>query len=398
MRARERAEKSMERASENSPEMNQIVWRPTDQHLQRSRLMRFIREHGIDDYEAFLASSVEDPNWYWDAVVKHLELEWFRPYDLVLDLSGGLAWPKWFTGGEYNYVHDAVDKHASGPERDRIAIVWEGDGGDIRRLTFAEVAAETNRLASALAACGVGKGDRVGIFMPMLPETAIATLACSKIGAIFIPIFSGYGGDAAATRLRDCDARVLITADGFYRRGRVIPMKETADEAVASAPTVERVVVYRHVGREIPWTDGRDIWWQDVVAGQPDTFETVNTAASDPYMIIYTSGTTGRPKGAVHTHAGFPIKAAHDLAFCFDLQADDVLFWITDLGWMMGPWAIEGGLMLGATLMLYEGTPDYPQPDRLWSLVERHERLSAWGVTHRDTCLDGQRGRVGDEA
>ncbi len=362
----------MERATESGGEMNQIVWRPTEEHLRRSRLMRFIREHEIDDYDALLARSVEDPNWYWDAVVKHLGLEWFQPYDSVLDLSGGLPWPKWFTGGSYNYVHDAVDKRVLGPDRDRTAIVWEGDGGEVRRLTYGDLAAETNRLASALVGFGVQKGDRVGIFMPMLPETAIATLAVSKIGAIFIPIFSGYGGDAAATRLRDCDAKVLITADGFYRRGRVIPMKETADEAVASASMVERVVVFRHAGREIPWTDGRDVWWHDAVSDQPDTFETVKTDASDPYMIIYTSGTTGRPKGAVHTHAGFPIKAAHDLAFCFDLQTDDVLFWITDLGWMMGPWAIEGGLMLGATLMLYEGTPDYPQPDRLWSLVERH--------------------------
>ncbi len=370
----------MEREVHADSEKDEIVWNPTEEHLQRSRLMRFIREHGLTGYDDLLAKSVSDPDWYWDAVVKHLGIEWYQPYDQVLDVSRGLAWPRWFTGASYNYVHDAVDKHAVGTDRERVAIIWEGDGGDVRRLTYGDVATETNRLAGALKELGIKKGDRIGIFLPMLPETAIATLACAKIGAIFIPIFSGYGGDAAATRLRDCDARLLITADGFYRRGRVIPMKETADEAVASAPSVERVLVFRHVGQEIPWDDVRDIWWHDAVSIQKAEFETVQTDASDPYMIIYTSGTTGRPKGAVHVHAGFPIKAAHDLAFCFDLQRQDVLFWITDLGWMMGPWAIEGALILGATLMLHEGTPDYPGPDRLWSLVEEHD-VSVLGVS-----------------
>jgi acetyl-CoA synthetase len=357
-----------------------IVWFPSDDVTSRSRLLRFIHEQQLADYDALLAQAVSDPNWYWDAVVKHLGIEWYEPYSSVLDLSNGLPWPKWFTGAKYNYVHDAVDKWADAAERERTAIIWEGDGGEQRRLTFSDVARETNRLAGALQALGIEKGDRVGIFMPMVPETAIATLACGKIGAIFVPIFSGYGGEAAAARLHDCETKLLITADGFYRRGKVIPMKETADEAVAGAPSVEHVLVYRRVGREIPWTPERDVWWHEAVEGQPETFETVKTDASDPYMIIYTSGTTGKPKGAVHTHAGFPIKAAHDLAFCFDLQDDDVLFWITDLGWMMGPWAIEGGLMLGVTLLLYEGTPDYPQPDRLWDLVERH-RASVLGVS-----------------
>lgn len=370
----------MEREVLGRSEPNQIVWRPTEEHLRRSRLMRFIRDEDLADYDALLAKSVDDPNWYWDAVVKHLGIEWYRPYEQVLDVSRGLPWPNWFSGANYNYVHDAVDKHASGPDRDRIAVRWEGDGGETRELTFGDVASQTNRLAAVLIDMGVAKGDRVGIFLPMLPETAVATLACGKIGAIFIPIFSGYGGEAAAVRLRDCDAKVLITADGFYRRGRVIPMKETADEAVASAPTVKRVLVYRHVGRDVPWDDSRDVWWHEAISDKSDQFDTVRTGASDPYMIIYTSGTTGRPKGAVHVHAGFPIKAAHDLAFCFDLQPDDVLFWITDLGWMMGPWAIEGALILGASLMLYEGTPDYPEPDRLWNLVERH-KVSVLGVS-----------------
>ncbi|HET9017709.1 MAG TPA: AMP-binding protein [Thermomicrobiaceae bacterium] len=370
-----------------------IVWHPTPAELERSRLLRFMREQGVADYEALLARSVAEPEWYWDAVVRHLGLEWSRPYERVLDLSGGPAWPRWFVGGRYNYVHDAVDRRADGPERERTAIVWEGDGGEVRRLSFGDLAAETSRLASALRDLGIGKGDRVGIFMPMLPETAVATLACGKLGAVFIPIFSGYGAEAAAGRLRDADARLLVTADGFYRRGRVVPMKETADAAAALAPTVEHILVYRRTGADVPWTAGRDIWWHDAVAGQPERLDTEQTSGDDPYMIIYTSGTTGRPKGAVHTHAGFPIKSAHDLAFCFDLQPDDVLFWITDLGWMMGPWAIEGGLLVGAGLLLYEGTPDWPEPDRLWAVVERHH-ASVLGVS--PTAIRALMGR-GDE-
>jgi len=359
---------------------SRIVWEPEPEHLERSRLRRFMATQGIESLPALHARAVEDPEWYWAAMVDHLGLTWHRPYDAVLDLSDGIPWARWFVGAGYNYVHDAVGKRAIGPERDRPALVWEGDGGETRTLTYGELAAETNRFANALRRLGIGCGDRVGIFLPMLPETAIATLACSQIGAVFVPIFSGYGPEAVATRLRDCDARLLITADGFPRRGRVVAMKATADAALAAAPSVERVVVVRRIGSEVAWKSGRDHWWDELVASQPIESPAEPTGADDPFMIIYTSGTTGRPKGAVHVHAGFPIKAAHDLAVCFDLQEDDRLLWLTDLGWMMGPWAIEGTLILGATLVLYEGTPDWPQPDRLWRLVERH-RITVLGVS-----------------
>ena len=359
---------------------SRIVWEPEPEHLERSRLRRFMAIQGIESLPALHARAVEDPEWYWAAMVDHLGVTWHRPYDAVLDLSDGIPWARWFVGAGYNYVHDAVSKRAIGPERDRPALVWEGDGGETRTLTYGELAAETNRFANALRLLGIGHGDRVGIFLPMLPETAIATLACSQIGAVFVPIFSGYGPEAVATRLRDCDARLLITADGFPRRGRVVAMKATADAALAVVPSVERVVVVRRIGSEVAWKSGRDHWWDELVASQPIESPAEPTGADDPFMIIYTSGTTGRPKGAVHVHAGFPIKAAHDLAVCFDLQEDDRLLWLTDLGWMMGPWAIEGTLILGATLVLYEGTPDWPQPDRLWRLVERH-RITVLGVS-----------------
>jgi acetyl-CoA synthetase len=361
----------------NSPD---IAWRPSPAYIERSRLRRFMDRHGIASVAELMNRSVADIAWFWDAVVQDLDLEWFQPYTQVVDLSRGIEWPRWFPGGRYNYVHDAVDKHAERLRPQATALIWEGEDGAVTTLTYAELAAQVNRAANALKALGLGKGDRVGVFMSMVPETVIATLAISKIGAIYIPIFSGYAGAAVATRLGDCGARLLITADGFYRRGGQVPMKETADEAAAASPTVEHVLVVRRLGRAVPWTAGRDVWWDELVPQQSAECATEQTDAEDPYMIIYTSGTTGRPKGAVHTHCGFPIKGAQDMAHGFDLQPGDVLFWITDIGWMMGPWAISGSLMLGATLMIYEGVPGYPQPDRLWALVERH-RVTHLGIS-----------------
>lgn len=357
----------------------EIVWRPSADYLERSRLRQFMAREGIGSFAELLTRAADDAAWFWDATVKDLDLQFYRPYDRVVDLSNGVPWTTWFPGGQYNYVHNALDKHATGPDAGKIAIYWEGDDGATRQLTFRELWEETNRLAGALASLGVAKGDRVGIFMPMLPETAMATFAVSKLGAIYIPIFSGYGAESVATRLRDAGAKVLITADGFYRGGKVIPLKVTADAAIRDGESVAAVVVCRRTGEDIPWQPGRDHWWHEIVPGQPAERETERTDAEDPFMIIYTSGTTGRPKGALHTHDGFPIKATQDLAHCFDLHADDTLLWVTDLGWMMGPWAIIGTLTLGATLVLFEGTPNWPEPDRLWSLVQRY-RVTVCGV------------------
>ena len=349
-----------------------VAWRPTPEYIERSRLRRFMHAVGVTSYEALLAWGAADPARFWDAVIRDLDLAFYQPYTTTLDLSRGLPWARWFVGGLYNYVHDAVDRRALGADANKTALVWEGEEGATQSLSHADLHAECNRLANALRAQGVGKGDRVGIFMPMIPETVVAVLAVAKLGAIIVPIFSGYGAPAVAARLADCEASVLITADGCYRRGKPVEMKRVADEAVAGLDGLKSVIVTRRAGFDVPWTDGRDVWWHDLVPAQSPHFETEQTAPEDPYMIIYTSGTTGRPKGAVHVHGGFPIKGAQDLAHCFDVQADDVLFWFTDLGWMMGPWAISGALMLGATLLLYDGTPDYPTPDRLWALAERH--------------------------
>ena len=324
--------------------------------------------------------STADIAWFWDAVLQELDIRFYSPYAQIVDLSRGLAWPEWCVGGEMNIVHNCLDKHAGTPVDQRLALRWEGEEGQARTLTYGELRREVNRAANALRSLGLGKGDAIGVFMPMTPEIVVAMLAIVKIGGIFLPLFSGFGAQAIASRLADADARALFTADGTYRRGQAVAMKSTADISAAQVPTIEHVIVLRRTGATVPWDAARDDWWHDLVAAQPDEAPTERTRAEDVLMIIYTSGTTGRPKGAVHTHCGFPIKAAQDMLHGLDLHPDEVLYWMTDMGWMMGPWLVFGTLLIGATMMLYDGAPDYPGPDRPWALVERH-RVTALGIS-----------------
>jgi len=352
---------------------SEIVWRPTREFAERSRIARFMRAQKIDSLGELQRRSVADPEWYWDAVVRDLGVRFTRPYTRVLDSSRGVQWPRWFPDGLLNFTDNCVDRNLDAGRGDQAAIIWEGDDGQSRTLTYRALAREVNRLANALTRLGVGEGDRVGVFLPMSPEAAVATLAAGRIGAIYTPCFSGYGAQAVASRLHDCEAKVLITADGFQRRGQLVKMKETADEAVALSPSVKHVVIYKRLGREIPWTAGRDQWWHDLVAGESDQCPALPVEADRPCLLIYTSGTTGRPKGAVLTHGGFLIKCAHDFGYLMDVGPGDRLFWLTDLGWLMGPMLITAGLFHGGTAVLFEGVQDYPKPDRLWALVERHE-------------------------
>src|SRR5712691_6179380 len=345
------------------------AWEPTAKYLERSRLRTFAERHGRHDYASLLRWSIEDSDGFWRATERDLGLVWRVPYTQVLDTSRGIPWPTWWTGGRMNYVATAL-RHDPG----RLAVIAEGEEGTVRQLTFSELSVEVALCAAGLRSLGVKKGDRVAVFLPLTVECAVAVLAIGAIGAVFIPVFSGYGAEAIAGRLRDAEAKVLVCADGFYRRGSLVAMKETADEAADRAPSVDAVVVVDRVGRAYP-RRGRDVAWSEVTP-EGAIREVDDTSAEDPFMVIYTSGTTGTPKGALHVHGGFPVKAAQDLAHCFDLQERDVILWSTDIGWMMGPWLIAGGLMLGATIVLYDGTPDYPDASRMWSLVERHQ------VTH----------------
>src|SRR5579863_394786 len=354
------------------PCMADAVFTPTYEQIENANITGFMRAIGVADLDALWAYARTDIAKFYDELLAHIGLAWFEPYQQTLDLSRGNPHARWFVGGKYNASHNCLDKHVAAGRGGRAALIWEGEDGAVREFTFVELLDEVARLGSVLGGLGVGRGDAVGIFMPLIPETAIALLAIGRIGAIAVPAFSGYGAPALATRLADAGAKVLLTADGVPRRGKAVAMKEVADAALASTPTVKHVLVFRRTGADIPWTDGRDLDWQKTAQAQSDRAAAERTDANDPYLLLYTSGSTGKPKGAVHGHAGFPVKVQVDQFLCFDVKPGDRMLWFTDMGWMMGPFLVLGALGLGASIVLYEGTPDYPKPDRLWEIIARH--------------------------
>src|SRR5262245_52015390 len=264
--------------------LSDIVWRPDPAAAARTRIGRFMRRHDLPTVEALQRRSVEDLEWYWNEVSRDLGWRWSTPYDKVADLSRGIQWPRWFPGGRMNLSENCVDKHLArrGAEP---AVISEAENGESRTLTYAALAEEVGQLANALKRLGIKAGDTVGVFLPMSQEAAVAILACSRIGAIYAPCFSGFGAQAVATRLQSCDARVLITADGFSRRGNTIPMKQTADEAVRECPTIRHVIVHRRLGAAVPSTSGRDLWWHEVVAAESAVSEALQVEADHPALI-----------------------------------------------------------------------------------------------------------------
>ncbi|RMH73480.1 MAG: AMP-dependent synthetase [Gemmatimonadetes bacterium] len=359
----------------------QIVWQPNPQWIEESNLRAFMERHDILNYEALLKKSTEDIAWFWDAVMEDLDIQFYEPYRQIVDVSDGIQFPKWCVGGKMNIVHNCLDKWQTKETRDNVALRYESEEGHVKVMTYGDLHEEVCRCANALRQLGLGKGDPVGLYMPMIPELAVAFLAIIKIGGVILPLFSGYGAGAVATRLKDARAKAIFTVDGAYRRGKKVPMKIVADEAIQECPTVEHLIVVNRVNlEEVPWTAGRDHWWHELVPGQSPIAETEKTHAEDVMMIIYTSGTTGRPKGAVHTHCGFPIKGAQDMYHPMDVKPDDTMYWMSDMGWMMGPWEVFGTLLIGATMLFFDGAPDYPDVNRLWKLVEDH-RVTHLGIS-----------------
>jgi len=365
-----------------------IVWEPTPDYIEHANLTRFMRQHGIKDFSELMRRSTEEVAWFTDAVLKFLDIEFYEPYSQVVDLSEGIQFPNWCVGGKMNIVHNCVDKYQSSEISEQLSVVWEGEEGETRSLTYRELYEQVNKVANALRSLGLGKGDAIGLYMPMTIEIVVAMLAIAKIGGIILPLFSGYGVSAIVSRLQDANAKALFASDGAFRRGRPVAMKPVADEAAEQVSTLKHMIVLKRTGQDVPMQAGRDYWWADLIDPQPAEAATEVTSAEDPIMVIYTSGTTGVPKGAVHTHCGFPVKGAQDMAFGTDVhpfdaaqgRQGDVIYWMTDMGWMMGPWLVFGALILGATLFIYDGAPDFPGPDRLWELVERH-KITQLGVS-----------------
>jgi len=360
--------------------MNDIIWKPTPEYLENANITRLMRRHGIADYDSLIARSTQDIEWFWRACLEDLKIRWQRPYTQLLDRSGGFPWTKWFVGGQLNIVDHCLDRHMSEGRGERTAFIWEGDCGAIKKFSYAQLADEVNRLAGALAGLGVAQGDRIGLYLPMVPEMVVSFFACLKLGAIIIPIFSGFGPEPLAVRLNNAEAKILITADGSLRRGKEVAIKQAADKALEQVPSVKHTIVVKRLFKDIPWNPARDLWYDEVIKKDYPPVPTAVLDAEARCMIIYTSGTTGLPKGTVHTHAGCLAQMTKEVGYYFDTKPEDVFFWVTDIGWMMGPWEIIGTTSLGASFVIFEGAPDYPQPDRLWEMIERHG-VSIFGIS-----------------
>jgi acetyl-CoA synthetase len=378
-------------------DVDEVVHEPDEAFVESTNVAAFMREYGIDDYEELIertTTTVEgEPesgvDWFWDELVDYLGIEFYEDYDEVRDDSEGPQFTDWYPGGELNVAHNVVDRHAAVNEerRNKVATIWEGEDGEVREITYHELHRQSNQVANALEERGIDTGDTVGLYMPMVPEVVSILYGCFKVGAIAVPIFSGFGVDAAATRISDSACSVLFTGDGFSRRGKPVYLKGAADDAIDEAGYVKDVIVFDRLGasdesteHDVPWTDERDQWWADAIGTQDDDYETKSLESSQNSMLLYSSGTTGKPKGIVHTHAGVQTQCAKELHFGMDLKPADRFFWVSDIGWMMGPWTLIGTHTFGGTVFMYEGAPDYPEPDRFWEMIDRH-KLTQFGIS-----------------
>ncbi|MBI5322465.1 AMP-binding protein [Bradyrhizobium sp.] len=359
------------------------LWTPPAELVDNSNLTAFLRATGQADYDALAARADADPAWLMEEVFRFCGVRFYRPYEKMLDLSRGQPWARWCVGGTTNIVLNCLDKHRGTAIWDRPFLVWEGeDKRERRQLTYGEFAAGVGALASGLRRLGIGKGDVVAIYMPNLPETFMAFFAILKIGAIAMPLFSGFGPSPILARLNHGEAKAVITANGTWRRGIAAPLKPVLDEALESAPGVRHVVVVDRGGLDIetPMRPGRDHWWHDIAQDGADV-PTEEMAAEDPAILLYTSGTTGEPKGCVWTHVSFiGSMVTRDVIICGDFKPSDLFFFFSDMGWMVGAMCACIPSFAGGRLLVAEGTPDYPDTGRFWRLIAEH-RVTYLGVS-----------------
>jgi acetyl-CoA synthetase len=360
--------------------MSSYRWHPNGDYVENANVTRLAKAHSIDGIDALRARSTADVAWFWDAVLDDLDITFATPHQSVLDVSNGIAYPDWFVGAELNVVDCCVARWRDA-DPDRIAVSHETEDGRTRFLTYGQLADEVARAAHGLRQLGVERGDSVALYLPMIPEAVVACYAVASLGAVLVPLFSGFAATAIASRLTDADVKVVVTADGTHRRGRAIPMLPQLATALSHCPTVREVVVVENIGvaKDLDALPIAMTPWSKLIDDEAELV-TECVDAMHPLLLAYTSGTTGRPKGAVHTHAGFLVKTASEVAYSFDVSRDGVFCWITDMGWIMGPLSIIGTHANGASLVLYEGSPDVPDDYRLWDLVARH-RISMLGVS-----------------
>jgi acetyl-CoA synthetase len=361
----------------NTFEAQEIAWMPTPDVIERAQLTRFMRQINVSTFDELYKFSIENVEEFTAEVLKFLDIKFNPPYEKLLDTSDGAPFPHWCAGGGLNIVSHCVDRWQTDEMRDQPAIIWEGEEGAKWHWTYKELLYEVESCAAGLRLNGLGKGDAVGIHLPMMCQTVVALLAIGRIGAIAVPVFSGYGVEAIASRMNTVKAKALFTCDGFPRRGKNFNAIEIAREAVANCPTIEKVIWINRFGSKLDFQNEKFEDWFDFMSKgmfeQHHLSHIEETDAEDALIILYTSGTTGKPKGIAHTHCSFPVKAAQDMAFGTDVGRGTRISWITDIGWMMGPWLIYGALLNGATICIYDGAPDYPEADRMWEFCAKHK-------------------------
>ena len=324
----------------------------------------------LEEYERLYKESVEQPEKFWGDVAK--ELHWFKPWGKVLEWNA--PWAKWFEGGQINLAYNCLDRHVQSGRANKTALLWEGEPGDLRTLTYQQLLTEVKKFSNVLLSLGIKKGDRIAIYMGMTPELPIAMLACARIGAPHSIIFGGFSANSLVDRINDAQAVAVITQDGSHRRGNEVKLKATVDEAVANTPSIKNVIVYKRTGSAVEMKPGRDHWWHELMAKASDQHEAEPLDAEHPLYILYTSGTTGKPKGVVHTTGGYSVGTYLTTKIVFDLREEDVYWCTADIGWVTGhSYIVYGPLQNGATVVMYEGAPNFPEPDRFWSIIDRHK-------------------------
>ncbi len=360
--------------------MSEYVWEPNDELVSNSNVQRLMNRLGVDTPSELRERAAAEQEVFWRTVTEDLGIRFERPYETLRDTSRGKPWTDWFVGGTLNITDNCLGRHLGTGHETQPCLVGLTETGERTEYTFATLAEEVDRCAAALQRAGIERGDRVASFMPMVTEVVVQMLATLEIGAIFIPIFSGYAASALAERLNGAQVKLLFTADGTSRRGKPVSIASTAHAALEQCDSVHTVVVVARAGLELELTEGRDTTWIDFLASGSGGTATVFVDSMDPALILFTSGTTGRPKGTVHSHAGTMVQLAKEVGYAFDMKPEDRFFWLTDIGWMMGPWEIIGGLYFGATVTLYEGAIDYPESDQLWRVLA-DERITVFGVS-----------------